>query len=135
MATIPIDKKFTEICSEQTIFSDKQGFFGEMFDNVKDMCSEKWLSTTFNCTSLSDADKLKLLFDEPNISGELLGTLEHVAPVYRQKDLAFSYQRRKMGEKLYEQNDLKNALICLTQAILRAPAKGLFGHHFFTFCS
>lgn len=25
------DKNFTEVCSERTIFSEQQGFFGEMF--------------------------------------------------------------------------------------------------------
>lgn len=125
MASEPIDKKFTETCSEQTIFSDKQGFFGEMFDIVKKSCKDDWLKSTFNGGTLSDVEKLKLLFDEPSVNGELLGTLEHVQSVYRKKDAEFSYQRRKAGEKLHRQNDLNNAFLLLTQAILRAPAKGM----------
>lgn len=118
-----MEKDYTAICSERTIFSEQQGFFGEMFEIVKNCCSEKWLKTKFEA-SPTDADKLKLLFDEPNVSDMLLGTLEHVTPVYRKKDSQFSHQRRKEGERLHQQNDLDNALIRLTHAILRAPAKG-----------
>lgn len=119
-----IDKDFTETCSERTIFSDQQGFFGEMFDVVKKCCSDHWLKNTFNVTNC-DADKLKLIFDEPDVSDMLLGTLEHVKEVYRKKDSAFSYKRRIEGEKLHQQNDLDNSLLLLTQAILRATSKGL----------
>lgn len=116
-------KDYTELCSERTIFSEQQGFFGEMFDVVKNCCTEKWLKTKFEKLS-SDDEKFRLLFDEPNVSDMLLGTLEHVAPVYRKKDCLFSYQRRKEGERLHEKNELNNALTLLTFAVLRAPAKG-----------
>lgn len=118
-----IDKNFTEICSERTIFSEQQGFFGEMFEIVRNCCPEKWLKNKFEALS-SDADKLRLLFDEPNVSDMLLGTLENVSAVYRKKDSAFSRQRRLNGIKLHEQKDFENALIYLTHAVLRAPAKG-----------
>lgn len=72
------DKDYAEICSERTIFSDQQGFFGELFDVVKNCCTEKWLKTKFETLS-TDADKIRLLFDEPNVSDMLLGTLEHVS--------------------------------------------------------
>lgn len=116
-------KDYTELCSERTIFSEQQGFFGEMFDVVKNCCTEKWLKTKFETIS-SDDKKFRFLFDEPNVSDMLLGTLEHVSPVYRKKDCLFSHQRRKEGERLHEKNDLNNALTLLTFAVLRAPAKG-----------
>lgn len=121
--SVHLDKNFTEICSERTIFAEQQGFFGEMFEIIKNCCSEKWLKTKFESTS-SDADKLRLLFDEPNLSDMLLGTLEHVTSVYRKKDSSFSNQRRKEGEKLHQHKDLNNALSLLTHAVLRAPGKG-----------
>lgn len=117
------DKNYTDICSEKTIFSDQQGFFGEMFEIVKNCCPKKWLKDKFEVLP-TDADKLRLLFDEPNVSDMLVGTLEHVTPIYRKKDAGFSYQRRKEGEQLYKQNELEKALMLLTHAILRAPAKG-----------
>lgn len=116
-------KDFTEICSERTIFSDQQGFFGEMFEIVKNCCTKKWLTEKFEA-STTDADKLRLLYDEPNVSDMLLGTLEHVMPIHRKKDAAFASQRRREGELLHQKNDLDKALMLLTHAILRAPAKG-----------
>lgn len=118
-----IDTNFTAICSERTIFSEQQGFFGEMFEIVKNCCPQTWLKNKFEASS-SDVEKLRLLFDEPNVSDMLLGTLEHVAPIYRKKDSAFSYQRRIDGERLHQKYDLDNALMLLTHAVLRAPAKG-----------
>lgn len=137
MANDDIDSNYTDLCSARTIFSNEKGFFGEMFDCIKSNCDAKWIENTFD-SALSDMDKLKLLYDEPAVSDTLLGTLEHVTSVYRQKDAAFSFQRRADGEKLYEktkscttataaatQKDFQNALILLTQAVLRAPTKGM----------
>lgn len=118
-----MEKDYTEICSDRTIFSEQQGFFGEMFEVVKNCCTNKWLKTKFEALP-TDGEKFRLIFDEPNVSDMVLGTLEHVIPVFRKKDCSFSYQRRKQGERLHEQNDLNNALMLLTHAILRAPAKG-----------
>lgn len=126
-----IDKKFTEQCSERTIFSEYQGFFGEMFTIVKNSCTEKWLKNIFE-SEISDATKLKLLFDEPDVSDMLLGTLEHVQSVYRPKESTFSKERRKQGEILHRKGELINALMLLTQAVLRAPAKGNFCNFDFT---
>lgn len=128
-----IGNNYTELCSERTIFSDDQGFFGEMFTIVKNSCTEKWLKNVFE-SEISDATKLKLLFDEPDASDMLLGTLEHVQSVYRQKESAFSHARRKQGEMLHRKGELNDALLLLTQAILRAPAKGNFWHFVFFFC-
>lgn len=117
------DSKFTEICSAKTIFSDDRGFFGDMFDGVKSSCPQNWIKQTFETTQ-SNLEKLRLLFDDPDVSAALLGNLEHVTPVYREKDAIFSHQRRLDGEKLLQQKDFSNALVLFTQAILRAPAKG-----------
>lgn len=121
-----IDSKYTAICSSQTIYSNENGFFGELFASVKDVCSDQWVEKTFN-NSLKDIDKLKVLYNEPNVCDILLGTLEHVTPVYKKKDAAFSSQRRRGGEKLQKAKDLDNALILLSQAVLRAPTKGGIG--------
>lgn len=119
-----IDPKLTEICSKQTIFSNEKGFFGELFTNIRQECNEKWIEKTFNGTT-DDLSKMKLLLNESPACDILLGTLEHVQPVYRAKDCLFSYKRRMDGEKLEQIKDYSNALILLTQAVLRAPKKGL----------
>lgn len=117
------NRDYREICSERTIFSDQQGFFGEMFDIVRKCCTNQWLTQQFYAAN-NDADKLRVLFDETCVSDSLFGTLEHVQPVYRKKDAAFSYKRRIEGEQLHRRNDLNNAFLLLTQAVLRAPTKG-----------
>lgn len=95
-----------------------------MFDGVMSSCRPNWIQNTFD-KAKSDLDKLRSLFDDADVSGALLGTLEHVTPIYREKDAIFSRQRRLAADKLIEQKDFPNALIMLTQAILRAPAKGI----------
>lgn len=125
MANNDFDTTYTALCSAQTIFSNENGFFGEMCECVKNSCEPTWIENVFN-SAFNDAEKLKLLFNEPNVCDILLGTLEHVMPVYRKKDSTFSYKRRKDSEKLKKQKDYDNALVFLTQAVLRAPAKGLF---------
>lgn len=119
-----IDTNYTAICSAQTIFSNDKGFFGELFEGVKDACTNQWIEKTFN-SSLSDIDKLKILYNEPNVCDVLLGILEHVTPVYKKKDARFSQQRRKAGEQLMMTKDFQNALILLSHAVLRAPTKGI----------
>lgn len=120
-----IDSKYTAKCSAQTIYSDQNGFFGELYESVRNVCSNEWIAATFSNSS-KDIDKLKVLYNEPNVSDILLGILEHVAPVYRKKDSEFSYQRRKAGERLINAKDFDNALIMLSQAVLRAPIKGVY---------
>lgn len=135
MANNDIDSNYTDLCSARTIFSNEKGFFGEMFDCIKSNCDADWIQHTFDAAS-SDMDKLKLVYDEPRVSDTLLGTLEHVTPVYRDKDACISFQRRVEGEKLFTKaksssssnvdarKECETALLLLTQAVLRAPAKG-----------
>lgn len=130
-----IDTEYTAICSAQTIYNNKEGFFGELFESVKDACSNQWIERTFT-SSLGDIDKLKILYNEPNVCDILLGILEHVVPVYKKKDSGFSYQRRKAGEKSFAEKDFPNAVILLSQAVMRAPTKGRFSMVFFLlFCA
>ena len=119
-----IDKEYTKMCSNQTIFSDKNGFFGELYASVRDTCSTDWIQNKFTCL-LSDTEKLKLIFNEPHVCDVMLGILEHVSAVYKKKDANFSAKRRADGEKSEKKLDFQNALVLFTQAVLRAPAKGM----------
>lgn len=118
-----IDAKYTAICSAQTIYSDDKGFFGELFDSVKAECTDQWIEQMFS-SSMNDIDKLKVLYNEPNVSDVLLGTLEHVAPIFTKKDEPFSRQRCKASEQLMATKDFDKAVLVLSQAVLRAPHKG-----------
>lgn len=118
------DPKYTEMCSAQTIQSNEKGFFNELYGSVRQQCSKKWIDGMF-ATSKGDAGKLRCLFEPSAVSDILLGMLEHVAPVYKLKNAKFSSQRRLEGDKFLEQGKTAEALILLSQAVLRAPDKGI----------
>lgn len=122
------DPKYTEMCSTQTVQSQSAGFFQELYEGVLGQCSDKWLKVKF-AEQPDDLAKMRCLFedDDRTAPGDLLlGMLEHVAEVYKPKNAVFSSQRRREGDRLYEaKGDMKKALILLSQAVLRAPPKGL----------
>ena len=122
-----LDPKYTDVCSAQTIQSDGKGFFSEFFEGVQSMCSKEWTENVFN-KKLGDYEKIKCMFSEESgmASDNLLGMLEHVQPVYKNKNAEISAQRRRNGESFQEKGDSKNALILLSQAVLRAPEKGTY---------
>lgn len=119
------DPKYTEMCSAQTIQSNDKGFFNEMYGSVRKMCPEKWMESVFR-QQIGDRAKIQSLFGDCDGNDILMGMLEHVAPVYKQKNAQFSSQRRREGEKLFDQGDTAKALILLSQAVLRAPDKGYY---------
>jgi hypothetical protein len=89
-----------------------------------------WLKNTFGKCE-NDNERLQLLFNDPTISWEILGTLEHVKEVYRKKDAIFSWQKREQVGKLLKMHDdgnesipLDKVLILASQAVMRAPVKG-----------
>lgn len=116
------DPKYTEICSAQTIQSDKKGFFNELYESVKNCCSEKWINSVF-INSQGDGAKISCILEHSDASDMLLGMLEHVAPVYKEKNAKFSAQRRREGDELLQRGESAKALILLSQAVLRAPKK------------
>lgn len=118
-----LDPKYTKMCSEQTIFSTKEGFFGEFFDSVKKASPKKWINKVFG-NAQNDRERLLTMLEEPNVSSTLFGMLEHVTAVYKQKDAKGSFERRREGERLLDCSDIKKAVILLSQAVLRAPLKG-----------
>lgn len=118
-----LDPKYTAVCSEQTIYSNKDGFFGEFFDSLKKASPKKWMNKVFG-SAKSDRERLVAVLDEPNVSATLFGMLEHVTAVYKQKDAKGSALRRREGEKLLASGEVKKAVILLSQAVLRAPIKG-----------
>lgn len=119
-----LDPKYTAMCSEQTIFSNKEGFFGEFFESLKKASPKKWINNVFG-SAKNDRERLLMMLEEPNVSATLLGMLEHVSAVYKQKDGKGSELRRREGEKLLGSGEVKKAVILLSQAVLRAPMKGL----------
>ncbi|CAG9811410.1 unnamed protein product [Chironomus riparius] len=129
-----IDKIFREKCSAKTIQSNEHGFFTSFCFTVinsfkSDQEFQDWLKNYFaKCES--DYEKIQFLYNDPTVSWEILGTLEHVAEVFRKKDSMFSWQKREQVLKLVKAYDegrgqvpLDKVLILASQAVMRAPMK------------
>lgn len=130
-----IDKIFRTKCSTKTIQSNENGFFMNFCLTVinsfsSDSDFQDWLKNNFaKCET--DYEKLQFLYNDPTVSWEILGTLEHVQEVYRKKDSMFSWQKREQVQKLLRSYDegrssvpLDKVLILASQAVMRAPMKG-----------
>jgi hypothetical protein len=130
-----IDSIFTSQCSIKTIQANENGFFMNFYLTVVDSFKsdeefKTWLKSQFmKCES--DREKMQLLYNDPTISWEILGTLEHVTEIFRKKDAMFSWQKREQVMKMLRVSDegktqvpLDKLLILASQAVMRAPMKG-----------
>ncbi|KFB39589.1 AGAP002999-PA-like protein [Anopheles sinensis] len=127
MATIDNDPAFTSLCNEKTLQSQKEGFFNVFYASVAENFTGKqanWLTEVYQRLP-TDAEKLRVVYDDPVVAYEVLGTLEHVQPVFRAKDARFSWQRREQAMKLLGENKFQQALVMACQAVMRAPAQGV----------
>ncbi|XP_023169881.2 SET and MYND domain-containing protein 4 [Drosophila hydei] len=126
---------YQKICSTRTVQSDKKGFFNEFYLDVKDACGDKWLQNYFGKLK-SNAARILSIFSDREICDPVLGVLEHVQPVYKQKDVLLSSQRRAQADKFYLMSSnaeveedrkelLKQALMHANLAVMRAPAPNL----------
>ncbi|ALC44325.1 Smyd4 [Drosophila busckii] len=126
------DTIYQQVCSTRTVQSDKKGFFNEFYLDVKDACGEKWLLNYFGKLK-SNAARVLSIFSDREVCDPVLGVLEHVQPVYKQKDVLVSSQRRAQADKFYllscsAANDeervemLQQALGHANLAVMRAPA-------------
>ncbi|CRL06484.1 CLUMA_CG019432, isoform A [Clunio marinus] len=129
-----IDKIFTSECSSRTVQANENGFFKNFYYTIVDSFKtedewKNWLKNQFGKLE-SDEEKLQLLFNDPSVSWDILGTLEHVTEIYRKKDSMFSWQKREQVMKLLKQHDTGNCsigldkiLILASQAVMRGPMK------------
>uniref|UniRef100_A0A1B0CWH5 MYND-type domain-containing protein n=1 Tax=Lutzomyia longipalpis TaxID=7200 RepID=A0A1B0CWH5_LUTLO len=113
-----LDPKYTKKCSTITVFSTERGFFREFYESVKESCGEKWIKGEFAKIHSSSA-KLVELLEKDESSGPILGTLEHVAPVFKGKDFPLALKKFHEGVRLLQEGNHRNAAILLSQAIIR----------------
>lgn len=118
------DPLFTALCSYSTVQSDDKGFFNIFYESVVEKCTESWIKHDFGVLK-SDREKLQKLFTDSTVNDLVLGTLENVREVYREKCAKFSLEKRTLGERLTKDGDLNSALIILSQAVMRAPVLGI----------
>lgn len=114
------DETYTEKCNLQTICDPNKGFFSQFLDCVQSSCGEKWVRGHFG--ALND-NKLRLesVFE----IGEVVGTLEHVSPIFKAKNERVSVQKRLEGDHAAKAGDFRKALILYSQAVIRAPQYAL----------
>ncbi|KAM8708839.1 hypothetical protein ACLKA7_015758 [Drosophila subpalustris] len=129
------DTNYHQVCSTRTVQSDKKGFFNEFYVDVKDACGDKWLQNYFGKLK-SNAARILSIFSDREVCDPVLGVLEHVQPVYKQKDVLVSSQRRAQADKFHlmsvsseipdERKELlQQALGHANLAVMRAPAPHL----------
>lgn len=118
------DPKFTELCSSTTVQSDNKGFFNIFYESVVEKCSDTWIQNDFGGLK-NDREKLQNLFNDSTVNDLVLGTLENVREVYREKCAKISLEKRTLGDILTKDGDLNKALIILSQAVMRAPVMGI----------
>ncbi|XP_055687794.1 SET and MYND domain-containing protein 4 [Lutzomyia longipalpis] len=113
-----LDPKYTKKCSTITVFSTERGFFREFYESVKESCGEKWIKGEFAKIHSSSA-KLVELLEKDESSGPILGTLEHVAPVFKGKDFPLALKKFHEGVRMLQEGNHRNAAILLSQAIIK----------------
>lgn len=117
------DDKYTNICSSITIQSEEQGFFSEFYESARDTCGDDWILSDFKNLD-NDRKKIHALYNDPSVCDIILGTLEHVKPVFKEKNAKISIQRRAQGDACLKNGDLNTALLMYSQAVMRAPKYG-----------
>lgn len=111
-----LDPNYTAKCSLQTVCDPDNGFFVEFLDTAKDSCGSSWIKNDF-ANLQTNEEKLKSVFD----IGEVLGTLEHVSPVFKEKNQRIAVQRRLEGDMAAKGGDFKKALLLYSQSVIRSP--------------
>lgn len=96
---------------------------------MREACGEKWLRNYFGKLK-SNAARVLSIFSDREVCDPVLGVLEHVQPVFKQKDALFSAQRRAQADKFYLMSSgegeesrelLQQALLAANLAVMRAP--------------
>ncbi|XP_034659633.1 SET and MYND domain-containing protein 4 [Drosophila subobscura] len=129
------DPTYEKICSTRTVQSEKKGFFNDFCGDVRETCGDKWLKNYFGKLK-SNAARVLSIFSDREVCDPVLGVLEHVQPVYKQKDAVFSFQRRAQADKFYllscstseagERRELlQQALLASNLAVMRAPERNV----------
>lgn len=111
-----LDPKYTAKCTLQTVCDPEKGFFIEFLETVKDSVGRKWIENEF-AKLPSDEEKFKSVFD----IGEVLGTLEHVSPVFKEKNQRIAVQKRFEGDVEAKAGRYQRALLLYSQSVIKSP--------------
>lgn len=113
------DPKYTQRCSKITVFSLERGFFSEFHESVKESCGDDWIEGNF--AKISDGrEKLRELLEHDASAGPILGTLEHVTPIFKGKDFSQALKKHFEGDRKLQEGNFQSARILFSQAIIKA---------------
>ncbi|CAG5104234.1 Protein of unknown function, partial [Cotesia congregata] len=114
---------YRRVCSLETIYSGKRGFFKDFVESIRNSVHDSWIDNVFGALSQDD-ERVRCVLNDPKIKHIVSGILSRVKPLFRDKDDKISTSKRLEGCKLINANDYERALLCFSQAVLRAPYAG-----------
>nr|XP_034186762.1 SET and MYND domain-containing protein 4-like isoform X1 [Osmia lignaria] len=117
------EERYRNLCSSETLRSGKKGFFSEFGERVALVAGDRWIAKVF-ARLTNDEDRIRAIFTEPKINSVALETLNRTEPLYRAKDATASRKSRLEGFVAATAAKRTNALLCFSQAVLRAPLTG-----------
>ncbi|XP_044577673.1 SET and MYND domain-containing protein 4-like isoform X2 [Cotesia glomerata] len=114
---------YRRVCSSETIYSGKRGFFKDFIESIRNSVHNSWIDNVFGVLSRDD-ERVRCVLTDSKIKHIVSGILSRVKPLFRDKDDKISTSKRLEGCKLINANDYEKALLCFSQAVLRAPYAG-----------
>lgn len=120
---------YRRVCSSETIYSGKRGFFKDFVESIRNSVHDSWIDNVFGALS-QDNERVHCVLSDSKIKHIVSGILSRVKPLFRDKDDKISTSKRLEGFKFIDANDYEKALLCFSQAVLRAPYAGTFNFIF-----
>lgn len=62
-----VDENYISRCSEQTLQSDKNGFFLQFADQVLENAGEEWINNVFGRLK-TDRERIEIVYQHPGVS-------------------------------------------------------------------
>lgn len=118
-----LDSSYRARCSSETLRSGTKGFFSDFCKTVTNNVGDHWLLRVYSRLT-TDEDRINCIFTDSKIKDIVLGTLNRVNYLLRDKDARISKAKRLEGAQFIAAHDKNRALLCFSQAVLRAPVKG-----------
>ncbi|KAK0167064.1 hypothetical protein PV327_004508 [Microctonus hyperodae] len=117
------DAFYRALCSSETIRSATKGFFREFSDMAINNVGDVWIIRSFGRLT-NDSERVRCVFTDIKIKDMVQETFGRIKHLYRDKDALLSKTKRNEGFNLMSSGNNEKALLCFSQAVLRAPING-----------
>ncbi|OXU27542.1 hypothetical protein TSAR_004421 [Trichomalopsis sarcophagae] len=112
---------YKNICSSETIYSHKKGFYREFSEVSKQSIGLNYLENILSSIELHEECLLNIFYDE-HISITLFSMLNKISKLYKKKDALHSKKIRiECFNKQHHINKITNCLTKLNKAVIYAP--------------